>query len=146
MAKAKLKPKQEKFCIEFAKCGNIRQAYLKAGYTCSGSAADASGSKLLKNPNVQQRLQELAEEAANEQIADVREMQKVLTDIIRKNIDEEIVIVNNVDVVHDRKEPSLKDIVNAINTLAKMQGAFTEKVSIDGAIPVVISGEDGLEE
>lgn len=141
-----LKPKQEKFCVAFAKSGNIRQAYLEAGYTCSGSAADASGSKLLKNPMVQQRLRELSEQAANEKIADVKEMQQILTSIARRDTTEEVVVVDGSGVQKVRKEPSLKDVVSAIEKLAKMQGAFTDKVEVSGAIPVVICGEDDIPE
>ena len=52
-----LSMKQEKFCLEYAKSGNQRQAYLAAGYKCKNDAsADASASQLSSNPKVKKRL------------------------------------------------------------------------------------------
>ena len=129
-----LSVKQEKFCLEYAKSGNQRQAYLLAGYNIkSDEAADAAASRLLKNVKVKERLAELYEEAKNASIADIVEMQQTLTKIIRKQLTEEVIVVESVgDYMSEArkmdKEPSIKDIINAITTLGKMQGAFVEKV------------------
>ena len=146
-----LSVKQEKFCLEYAKSGNQRQAYLLAGYNCkSDEAADANASRLLRNDKVKARLAELAEEAKNASIADIVEMQQTLTSIIRKKMTEEVIVVESVgDFMSEArkmdKEPSIKDIINAITTLGKMQGLFSEKLKID-VTPVVIGGDDGLED
>lgn len=146
-----LSVKQEKFCLEYAKSGNQRQAYLLAGYNCkSDEAADANASRLLRNDKVKARLAELAEEAKNASIADIVEMQQTLTSIIRKKMTEEVIVVESVgDFMSEArkmdKEPSIKDIINAINTLGKMQGLFSEKLKID-VTPVVISGCEDLED
>lgn len=129
-----LSVKQEKFCLEYAKSGNQRQAYLLAGYNVkSEETADANASRLLRNAKVKERLAELAEEAKNASIADIVEMQQTLTSIIRKQMTEEVIVVESVgDYMTEArkmdKEPSIKDIINAITTLGKMQGAFVEKV------------------
>mgnify|MGYP003295773501 CR=1 FL=1 len=138
-----LNQKQEKFCLAYAKSGNARQSYLEAGYKCKPEVADASASQLLKNPKVQERLAELYDKVANEKVADIREMQEVLTSIIRKQMDEEVIVVEGdgdgcSSARRMRKEATLKDIVNAINTLAKMQGGFNTNVNITGSIPIVI--------
>ena len=139
-----LSVKQEKFCLEYAKSGNQRQAYLLAGYTVkSDEAADAAASRLLRNVNVQARLADLAEEAKNASIADIVEMQQTLTAIIRKQMTEEVIVVESIgDYMTEArkmdKEPSIKDIINAITTLGKMQGAFTDNVNMNGNIGVVI--------
>ena len=146
-----LSVKQEKFCLEYAKSGNQRQAYLLAGYNVkSDETADANASRLLRNAKVKARLAELAEEAKNASIADIVEMQQTLTAIIRKQMTEEVVVVESVgDYMTEArkmdKEPSIKDIINAITTLGKMQGLFSEKLKID-VTPVVIGGDDGLED
>lgn len=146
-----LSVKQERFCLEYAKSGNQRQAYLKAGYNVkSDEAADASASRLLRNAKVKERLAELAEEAKNASIADVVEMQQTLTSIIRKQMTEEVVVVESVgDYMSEArkmdKEPSIKDIINAITTLGKIQGVFSEKLKVD-VTPVVISGGEDLED
>jgi phage terminase small subunit len=139
-----LSVKQEKFCLEYAKTGNQRQAYLLAGYKVnSDEVADAAASRLLRNVNVQARLAELAEEAKNASIADIVEMQQTLTAIIRKQMTEEVIVVESVgDYMTEArkmdKEPSIKDIINAITTLGKMQGAFTDNVNLNGSVGVVI--------
>lgn len=129
-----LSVKQEKFCLEYAKSGNQRQAYLLAGYNVkSDETADANASRLLRNAKVQERLAELAEEAKNASIADIVEMQQTLTKIIRQQLTEEVIVVESVgDFMSEArkmdKNPAIKDIINAINTLGKMQGAFIDKI------------------
>ena len=139
-----LSMKQEKFCLEYAKSGNQRQAYLLAGYNVkSDETADANASRLLRNAKVQARLAELYEEAKNASIADIVEMQQTLTRIIRQQMTEEVIVVESVgDYMSEArkmdKNPSIKDIINAINTLGKMQGAFVDNVNLNGNVGVVI--------
>lgn len=135
--------KQEKFCLEFAKSGNQRQAYLKAGYKCKNDAsADASASALLRNPKVKERLAELTEEIKNSAIADIQEMQEILTNIIRQQLDEEVIVVDPAKGAEKlKKKAALKEIISAINTLGKMQGAFVDNVNINGTVPVVIKDD-----
>lgn len=146
-----LSAKQEKFCLEYAKSGNQRQAYLLAGYNVkSDEAADANASRLLRNDKVQSRLAELYEEAKNASIADIVEMQQTLTKIIRQQLTEEVIVVESVgDYMSEArkmdKEPSIKDIINAINTLGKIQGVFSDKLKVD-INPIVISGGEDLED
>lgn len=147
-----LNPKQEKFCIEYAKTGNAKQSVIAAGYnTTSPGSAEVTGHRLLRNANVKQRLMELAEEVKNEAIADVKEMQERLTQIIRQQMDEEV-IVTETDFEGGstarimKKTAAIKDVIGAINTLGKMQGCFIEKVDVTANMPVVISGGEALED
>lgn len=138
-----LNHKQEKFCLAYAKSGNARQSYLDAGYKCKPEIADASASQLLKNPKVQTRLAELRDKAANDAIADIREIQETLTRILRKEENEEVIVVEGdgdgcSSARKLKKEPALKDIINAATTLAKMQGGFNTNINITGSVPVVI--------
>lgn len=140
--------KQEKFCLEYAKSGNQRQAYLKAGYNCSSDeAADANASRLLRKDKVKARLAELAEEVKNASIADITEMQQTLTAIIRQECEEEVIVVESVgDFMSEarkiNKKPAIKDVINAINSLGKMQGAFIDKVEVDADISPVVIKDD----
>ena len=144
--------KQEKFCHEYLKTGNARQAYINAGYSFKKeSTADVNACRLLKNDKVQARLDELREELEDNAIADIREMQETLTNIIRQAMEEEIVVVEGCgDGVSEakkvKKKPSIDNVIKAINTLGKMQGAFIDKVKLDGVVPVVIGGSDDLED
>ena len=132
--------KQEKFCLGYAKSGNARQAYKSAGYNCKNEASlDASASKLLSNPKVKARLVELAEDAKNNSIADIQEMQEKLTEIIRQHLEEEVIVVDpGSGAFKMKKTASIKDIISAVNTLGKMQGAFVDKLDIKNAVSVVI--------
>lgn len=147
-----LSVKQEKFCLEYAKSGNQRQAYLKAGYKCKNEAsADASASQLLRNPKVKERLAELAEEIKNASIADVTEMQQALTNIIRQQMDEEVIVVESVgDFMSEartmNKKPAIKDVISAINTLGKMQGLFVDKVQQEVDMDLNITVDYGDDE
>lgn len=138
-----LNQKQEKFCLAYAKSGNARQSYLDAGYNCKPETADASASQLLKNQKVKDRLAELREKAANDAIADIREIQETLTRILRKEESEEVIVVEGdgdgcSSARKMKKEPAIKDIVNAATTLARMQGGFNTNINVTGSIPVVI--------
>lgn len=50
-----LNPMEERFCHEYLSVtpNNITEAYRRAGYTCSGSAARAAASRLFKRPSIQ---------------------------------------------------------------------------------------------
>lgn len=132
--------KQEKFCLEYAKSGNARQAYKSAGYTCKNdNSIDASASKLLSNHKVKSRLAELAEDAKTNAIADIQEMQEKLTEIIRQQLEEEVIVVDPTSGAFKmKKTASVKDIISAVNTLGKMQGAFVDKLDVKNAVSVVI--------
>lgn len=117
---------QEKFCLEYAKCGNPRQAYINAGYKVSNdNATDAGASRLLRNVKIQNRLAELTEESKNKAIADIQEMQEVLTQIIRREMD----------------GVAVKDVVNAVEKLGKMQGAFVDRIEADVNSEMIINIE-----
>lgn len=125
--------RQENFCLEYAKCGNATEAALAAGYAKKYAGQNAD--KLLKNTKIQQRLKEITDQLESEKIADIKEMQEVLTMVIRQQLQEEVpMVVNSGDwseVEMVKKKASIRDVVNAINTLGKMQGAFVEKMKLE---------------
>lgn len=144
--------KQEKFCLEYAKSGNARQAYIAAGYKFKKeSTTDAAASRLLSSVKVKERLAELSEELKRNSIADITEMQETLTKIIRQSLEEEVVVVESTgDFMSEarklKKTAAIKDIVNAINTLGKMQGVFVDKVeqTVDMDLNITVDyGDDG---
>lgn len=142
-----LTPKQEKFCIEYAKCGNARQAYIKAGYSFSKeSTADVNACRLLKTDKVQKRLAELQKRTECKEIADIKEMQEILTRIMRQETTEQIVMVDPVaGIVREEKTASIKDIIGAIEKLGKMQGAFVDRVEEKADVNLSISIDYGEE-
>jgi phage terminase small subunit len=99
----------------------------------------------LKKVEVKNRLQELAKIAEDAKIADIKEMQQLLTEIIRQQMEEEIIVVEGCgegcsEARKMKKKPATKDIINAINTLGKMQGAFNEKINL--AIEPIVLKDD----
>lgn len=148
---ALLNPKQEAFCLHYAKTGNATESYKIAGYEAKTErAVYANSNRLLKNDKVQARLKELAEEMASEKIASIAEIQERLTAILRGELQEEQVVVEGCgDGVSEasviRRQPQLKDVIKAADTLAKMQGAYDNKANINVVIPV-FGGEDVLED
>ena len=120
--KGKLTVKQEKFCLEYAKSGNAVQSYLKAySKDNSYSAAGVESCRLLKNPKIKARLQELHETHNAKKIMQIEEMKTRLTNIARD-------------------DSSIKNALKAIELLAKLGGLFTSKqeLEISSSIPVVI--------
>ena len=141
-------PKQKKFCLEYASSGNVTESAIKAGY--SKKTARSIGQENLTKPDIQKFLQELAEQMASQKIANAKEMQEVLTSIIRQELDEEVIVVEGCgdgisEAVIKKKKPSTRDAIKAIETLAKMQGLFDTSTNVNLVIPV-FSGEDDLEE
>lgn len=148
---ALLNPKQEAFCLHYAKTGNATESYKVAGYNCKSDAVvAASAVRLLNQAKVKERLVELRDEMASEKIASIAEIQERLTSILRGEIQEEQVVVEGCgDGVSEAKiikrQPQLKDMIKAGETLGKMQGAFDNRNNINVIIPV-FGGEERLED
>lgn len=86
-------PRWEKFCQLYAVDGNASAAYRAAGYHPKSDAACWScAAKLLRVAKVQARIQELTQEARlvaeQNAIADIVEIRRTMTDILRGQIDE----------------------------------------------------------
>ena len=148
---ALLNVKQEAFCLHYAKTGNATESYKIAGYDAkTENALYSAANRLLKNVKVKARLAELAEELAGEKIASIREVQERLTSILRGELQEEQVVVEGCgDGVSEAKvikrQPQLKDVIKAGETLAKMQGGFDNTVKMELTVPV-FGGEERLED
>lgn len=144
-------PKWEAFCLHYAKTGNASEAYKKAGYKTKNERSIYSNcNRLLKNDDIKARLAELAAETASAEIANIAEIQRRLTSILRGEVQEEQIVVEGCgDGVSEAKvmqrQPQLKDVIKAGETLARMQGGFDTKVQVEMTIPV-FGGEEGLED
>ena len=120
----RLTVKQEKFCREYARSGNAVQSYISAyEKNNSYSAAGVESHRLLKNPKVKARLQELYKTQNAEKIMQAEEIQTTLTEIARTG--------------------SIKDRLKAIDILCKMGGLYISKqeLEITNAIPIVIKDD-----
>ena len=142
-----LKPRQQKFVDEFiANQGNATKAAISAGY--SEKYAGANADKLLKNTNVSKYIEKITEEIANNRIAKAEEILEFLTATLRGEVTEEVVVGGFGKSVTEKivKNVDLKDRLKAAELLGKRYRLFTDKVEVEGVLPVMIVGEDELEE
>ena len=136
--KLKLNPRQEKFCVEYAKTGNATQAYRSAGFQSkSYQASQANSARLLADEKIQARLKELSAQIEKENIADISEIQLGLTKIFRG---QETTPLMTKDGEVIQVPVSAKDRLKAAEILCKTHGAFISKqeLSISELAPVVI--------
>lgn len=110
--------RQKKFAEYYAQCGNAAQSAIQAGY--SKKYANTNASKLLQNTTITEYIKQLTEDAQTARIMTARERQAILSDIAKN------------------KQNELSDRIRAIDTLNKMTGEYTQKISIDGDVGVKI--------
>jgi len=146
---AVLTEKQKRFIDFYIELGNATQAAIKAGY--SEKHANKSGSACLSRPSVKAELDERLKQLEDERVAKANEVMKYLTSVMRGEKEEEIVVVegDGDGMSSARKMKKLvgaKEQIKAAELIGKRYGIFTDKLSIENAIPVVIVGGDELEE
>lgn len=110
--------RQKKFAEYYAQCGNAAQSAIQAGY--SKKYANTNASKLLQNTTITEYIKQLTEDAQTARIMTARERQALLSDMAKD------------------KQNELSDRIRAIDTLNKMTGEYTQKISIDGDLGVKI--------
>ena len=120
--------KQKRFCDEYLVDLNGTRAY-KAAYPSvkSDEAARANASRLLTNANVRAYIEQRTEQLRSARTATAQEVMEFLTAVLR-----------------DEKKGAVPRL-KAAELLGKRYGLFTEKLNVDGCVPVVITGEDDLE-
>ena len=155
--------KQEEFVQKVVQGMPQRQAFrsvYKNNMTDEQVDAEASAmingtGKYAKNPKIHQRFLELnaaaQEQAEGNAIANAEEVLAYLTAVLRGESRSSIVVVESVgDFKSEAKEmqkaPDEKERLKAAELLGKRYGLYTDKVNVDGVIPVVIAGDDGLED
>ena len=138
-------PKQKRFCNEYLIDTNATQAAIRAGY--SEKTAYSIGQRLLKDVEVSAYIAERAEEINNKTIATATEVMQYLTSVLRGESKSSVLSLcgNGFQEVIE-KEPDEKEKLKAAELIGKRYGLFTDKVGIEGVVPVVISGDDNLED
>ena len=91
------------------------------------------------------------EKAESKRIATAEEVLQNLTAMMRGEIQEEVVVVEGEgDGVSSarimKKQVSAKERIKAAELLGKRHALFTDKAKIEGTLPVMIVGEDDLDE
>lgn len=138
-------PRQRKFCDEYLISGNATDAAIKAGY--SPKTAKQTGSENLSKPNLRAYIDEQLAKIHSAKIADAEEVMKYLTSVMRGEHTEQVLklVGEGVQTVTDI-DVSAKERLKAAELIGKRYGLFTEKVGLEGAVPVIITGDDQLED
>ena len=144
---AKLTAKQQRFCDEYLIDLNATQAAIRAGY--SEKYAHTNASKLLQITTIKEFIEARMAEKESQLIAGQDEVLRYLTSVMRGKSKSSVVVVESkgdfmTEAREMQKAPDEKERLKAAELLGKRYGIYTEKVDVDGAIPVVISGDDRL--
>ena len=110
-----LTPKQEIFVASLVKGNSQRQAYIEAYPNAAKwkeNAVDSQASKILKNPKVFQRYEELMKKAEDESILTAVERKRWLTSVIKG------------------EKITTADKLKALDLLNKMDGQYIDKVEV----------------
>ncbi len=161
---AKLTAKQQRFCDEYLIDLNATQAAIRAGY--SVKTANEQGSQLLAKLSIQEVIgKEMAERSkrtginqdrvvlelaklAFVNIADVVDLDEAT---VRKSAtDEDLACIQSVKIKPSEfgteREIKLYDKKASLELLGRHLGMFKDNMNLNVALPVVISGEDNLED
>ena len=143
--------RQRKFADEFIIDCNATRAY-KAAYpnVRKDTVARANGSRLLANADIKTYIDDRLEKISDEKIASAVEVMEYLTSVMRGESKASVVVVEGYGDGYSEakileKTPDEKERLKAAEMLGRRFGLFTDKVSVDGAVPVVISGGEALE-
>ena len=145
----KLTEKQKRFADYYIETGNITEAAVKAGY--SKKTARVIGQENLLKPAIKGYIDEKLEAMQDERTASAKEVLEFLTKSMRGEIKEEVVVVEGTgdgtsEARMVKKQIGLRDRIKSAELLGKRYRLFTDKVEVEGVVPVMIVGEDSLEE
>ena len=141
--------KQQRFCDEYLIDLDGTKAAIRAGY--SPKTASVIASENLTKPKIKQYIAERMAEKEKQLIADQDEVLKYLTKVLRgESQSEVVVVVSSGDFMTEarkvKKAPDEKERLKAAELLGKRYGLYTDKHEVTGSVPVVITGEDELED
>jgi phage terminase small subunit len=164
---AKLNEKQRRFVDEYLIDLNATQAAIRAGY--SAKTADVQGSRMLGNVKVQQAIAEqMAERSKRTGINQDRvvlELAKIalvkMTDIVDDEgrirsdaAEDDLACIESVKYKSSEsdtgssveREVKVASKLKALELLGKHLGMWNDKLDVNITQPIVISGEDALED
>ena len=138
-------PKQKRFCDEYLIDTNATQAAIRAGY--SEKTAYSIGQRLLKDVEVSAYIDERLTAMQSKSIANATEVMQYLTSVLRGESRSSVLSLCGdgcQEVIE--KNPDEKEKLKAAELLAKRYGLLTDKLGIEGSIPIVITGEENLDD
>lgn len=140
--------RQKKFCDEYLIDMNGTQAAIRAGY--SKKTANVIANENLMKPYIKAYIDQRLKEMENQRIATATEVMMYLTSVVRGQSESEVVVVEGIgdgcsEARRVKKAPDEKEKLKAAELLGKRFGMFKENLNLN-AVPVVISGENDLQE
>ena len=168
MAKtAKLTEKQQRFVEEYLIDLNATQAAIRAGY--SAKTADQQGSRMLANVKVQQAISvamaERSKRTGINQDRVVLELARIafvkMTDLVDSHgrikdnaTDDDLACIESVKYKQAEsetgssveREVKISPKLKALELLGKHLGMWNDKIDVNITQPIVITGEDALED
>lgn len=149
MLKISISEKQKRFADYYIETANVENSALQAGYSKTYSRSQSY--KLLANIGIKAYVDERMAQLANNRLADAKEVLEYLTSVLRGESESEIVAVEFIGDGKSKakcisKRPDEKEKLRAAELLGKRYGIFTDKLNIEGAVPIIIYGEDKIEE
>ena len=126
-----LTEKQKRFIDYYIEFADAKKAAIEAGY--SKKTAKVIGCENLTKLNC--FIQEKLKEKEDNRIASQDEVLRYLTSVMRGEEKDQFGL-----------DASLQDRTKCAELLGKRWGTFKDKVDVGGAIPVIISGDDELED
>lgn len=163
-----LNEKQKRFCEEYLIDLNATQAAIRAGY--SVNRASEMGYQLLQKTTVQNEIsKEMAERSKRTGVNQDRIVQELarlafckITDVADRNggikenaSEDDLACIETIKVKRSKtdngslceeREVKISSKVKALELLGKHLGMWNDKVDINMTLPIVISGENELEE
>ncbi|KSU06643.1 terminase small subunit [Lactococcus lactis] len=113
----KLTEKQKRFCDEYIKLGNAKEAAINAGY--SKKTAKSMGAENLTKPDLKKYIDERMEQIASERIMSAQEILERLSLIANAKIKETVVVANAEGYSEVEKPPGFKVQIQAMKELLK---------------------------
>lgn len=146
---ALLTEKQKRFADYYIETGNMTEAAIKAGY--SKKTARVIGQENLLKPAIKNYIDKRLKELEEKRVASATEVMQLLTSAMRGELEEEVVVVESIgDYCSEarvvKKKIGLKDRIKAAELIGKRHRLFTDKIQVDGLVPVMITGEDEIED
>ena len=113
----KLTEKQKRFCDEYIKLGNAKEAAINAGY--SKKTAKSMGAENLTKPDLKKYIDERMEQIASERIMSAQEILERLSLIANAKIKETVVVAHAEGYSEVEKPPDFKVQIQAMKELLK---------------------------
>ena len=145
----KLTEKQKRFADYYIETGNATESARRAGY--KGKNLNNVASENLAKVGVKSYIDEKLKILQDERTASAKEVLEFLTKSMRGELNEEIVVVEGTgdgtsEARKIKKQIGLRERIKSAELLGKRYRLFTDKVEVEGVVPVMIVVESELEE